>query len=133
MIFASPKAKCHVFFQRPLKNLLCRARRPILSFPTAVPRYPSYPPPGPTSCTSGPSDDDGDNRANGRKRTSYRTRTVQMHYQDRPGPKTSSFHGELTVSAPAPQAPALFRGEFGPTCGAPTAAAPMIRYFLRVR
>ena len=47
MIFVSPKAACHVFFQRLLKNLLCRARRPILSFPTAVPRYPSYPPPAP--------------------------------------------------------------------------------------
>ena len=79
-----------MFFQRPLKNVLCPARRPFLSSPAAVSRYPSYPP-GPTSCTYRPRHDDGDRRVTGRKRKSFRTRTVQMHHQRRPRPKSSSF------------------------------------------
>ena len=47
-------------------------------------------------CTCGPRQGDGANRANGRKRKSYRARTVQVHHQGRPGPSAMSFQAGTT-------------------------------------
>ena len=63
----------------------------VLVLPSSSFSVPLVPPPGPTSCTYRPRHDDGDRRVTGRKRKSFRTRTVQMHHQRRPRPKSSSF------------------------------------------
>ena len=98
-IFCLHKNRVPRVFQRLLKNVLCRARRPFLSFPTAVQGVPLVPPPPPehTSCTCRPRQADGDDRANGRNRKIFRTRTVQMHHQGRPGPSGMSFQAGTTI------------------------------------